>query len=41
MCGTAEPPQQQGSYIKYKYGNWIEDIPEIDAYGTYELEAVS
>ena len=41
MCGTAEPPQHQGSYIKYKYGNWIDDIPVIDAYGTYELEAVS
>ena len=41
MCGTAEPPQHQGSYIKYKYGHWIDDIPEINAYGTYELEAVS
>lgn len=41
MCGTAEPPQHQGSYVKYKYGHWIDDIPEIDAYGTYELEAVS
>ena len=41
MCGTAEPPQHQGSYVKYKYGNWIDDIPEINAYGTYELEAVS
>ena len=41
MCGTAEPPQHQGSYVKYKYGNWIDDIPVIDAYGTYELEAVS
>ena len=41
MCGTAEPPQHQGSYVKYKYGNWIDDIPVINAYGTYELEAVS
>ena len=41
MCGTAEPPQHQGSYVKYKYGNWIDEIPVIDAYGTYELEAVS
>lgn len=42
MCGTTEPPQHQGAYMKYKYGNWIEDIPEITgAYGTYELEAVS
>jgi M6 family metalloprotease-like protein len=41
MCGTAEPPQQIGTYMKYKYGNWIQDIPIIDAYGTYELEADS
>ena len=41
MCGTAEPPQQIGAYMKHKYGNWIDDIPVIDAYGTYELEAVS
>lgn len=41
MCGTHEPPQHPGSYIKYKYGNWIQDIPEIQAYGTYELEPVS
>ena len=41
MCGTTEPPQHQGSYIKYKYGNWIQDIPEIQGYGTYELEPVS
>ncbi len=41
MCGTSEPPQHQSAYVKYKYGNWIDDIPEIDAYGTYELEAVS
>lgn len=41
MCGTAEPPQQIGMYMKLKYGNWIDDIPEITEYGTYELEADS
>ena len=41
MCGTAEPPQQIGMYMKYKYGNWVDDIPIINAYGTYELEADS
>ena len=41
MCGTTEPPQQIGMYMKYKYGNWVDDIPIIDAYGTYELEADS
>ena len=41
MCGNANPPQHMGAYMKYKYGNWIYDIPIIDAYGTYELEANS
>lgn len=41
MCGNANPPQHMGTYMKYKYGNWIDDIPEITEYGTYELEATS
>ena len=40
MCGNAQPPQHSGTYMKYKYGTWIEDIPEI-GYGTYTLEANS
>lgn len=46
MCGTTDPPQNEGAYMKYKYGYWIDEIPTINpndpnAYGTYELEAVS
>ena len=42
MCGTTDPPQHQGIYMKHKYGNWVEDIPDITGqYGTYEIEAVS
>ena len=41
MCSNASPPQNMGMYMKYKYGNWIADIPEITEYGTYELEATS
>ena len=41
MCSNASPPQHMGAYMKYKYGNWIDDIPEITEYGTYELEATS
>lgn len=46
MCGTTEPPQQTSTYMKYKYGNWVEEIPIIhweelgDQY-TFELEPVS
>ena len=42
MCGTAEPPQQIGMYMKYKYGNWVDEIPDITGnYGYYEVEADS
>jgi len=41
MCSNASPPQHMGAYMKYQYGNWIDDIPEITEYGTYELEATS
>ena len=42
MCGTAEPPQQISMYMKYKYGNWVDDIPDITGnYGYYEIEADS
>ena len=40
MCGNAHPPQHSGTYMKYKYGTWIEKIPEI-GYGTYTIEANS
>ena len=40
MCSNTEPPQNPGVYMKYKYGHWIDDIPDISQqYGTYELEA--
>jgi len=42
MCSDTEPPQQPGVYMKYKYGNWIDDIPDITGdYGYYEIEADS
>ena len=43
MCGTTEPPQQTSTYMKYKYGNWVDDIPTIyqPEGDTYELESVS
>lgn len=41
MCGNANPPQHTSTYMKYKYGTWIDEIPEITEYGTYTLEANS
>lgn len=40
MCNNSNPPQHSATYMKYKYGTWIEDIPEI-GYGTYTIEANS
>ena len=40
MCGNSQPPQHSGTYMKYKYGTWIDEIPEI-GYGTYTIEANS
>lgn len=40
MCGNSHPPQHCVTYMKYKYGTWIDEIPEI-GYGTYTLEANS
>ena len=42
LCSDTEPPQQPGVYMKYKYGNWIDEIPDITGnYGYYEIEADS
>ena len=39
MCSNTDPPQQPNVYLKYKYGNWIDEIPLISQPGTYEIEA--
>ena len=41
MCSNSNPPQHTGTYMKYKYGTWIDEIPEITEYGTYTIEATS
>lgn len=37
MESTTNPPQHMGAYMKYRYGQWIDAIPEISAPGTYTL----
>ena len=41
MDNNANPPQSMGAYMKYRYGGWIDDIPEITECGTYTLNPVS
>lgn len=41
MCSNTQPPQHSGAYMKWKYGNWIDEIPEITEYGTYTLNSIA
>ncbi|MFA5032400.1 MAG: M6 family metalloprotease domain-containing protein [bacterium] len=38
MCTSLNPPEHMSAYMKYRYGIWINDIPEIDTNGTYWLK---
>lgn len=40
MCANANPPQSTAAYLKWKYGGWIDNIPEITKGGTYTLHPV-
>ncbi|MDL2296873.1 M6 family metalloprotease domain-containing protein [Bacteroidales bacterium OttesenSCG-928-B11] len=37
---NTKPPQHSTAYMKMKYGNWVDSIPEITAAGTYSLRPV-
>ena len=41
MGATVNPPQSMGAYMKYRYGNWINDIPVISEPGTYSIMGIS
>lgn len=40
MASTATTPQSFGAFTKFKYGGWINTIPEITTEGTYTLNSV-
>ncbi len=40
MGSNTTPPQNMGAYMKWKYGNWIDSIPEITEPGTYSLHSL-
>ena len=40
MHQNTNPPQHMGAYMKYHYGNWISDIPEITECGTYSIRSL-
>jgi len=41
MCANNNPPQSMGAYMKFRYGGWIDEIPEITECGTYTLNPVA
>lgn len=41
MSNNLRPPQYSSVYMRYKYGKWIDDIPEINTSGWYELNPSS
>ncbi|MBO4307934.1 MAG: M6 family metalloprotease domain-containing protein [Bacteroidales bacterium] len=40
MCSNSTPPQHMSTYMKMKYGNWIDSIPQITVPGTYTLHSL-
>ncbi len=36
-----DPPQHMTTYMKMRYGDWIDEIPEITSNGTYTLNPVT
>ena len=41
MEQNAMPPQHCGAYMKWRYSNWIDEIPEITEPGVYTLNPIS
>lgn len=40
MGTSSNPPQHMSSYMKWKYGNWLDSIPTITQPGTYTLHSL-
>lgn len=41
MGSDQNPPQSMGAYMKFRFGGWIDNIPEITECGTYTLNPIS
>lgn len=41
MSNNAYPPQYTSMFMRWKYGNWIDEIPEVTKSGVYELNPSS
>jgi len=41
MCANLTPPQHMSAWMKYKYGQWLDEVPWITESGTYTLSPVA
>lgn len=41
MNDTSNPPQYMGAWMKYRYGDWITEVPVISTPGTYTLNPLT
>ena len=41
MDTDSNPPEHMGCYMKYEYGKWISNIPELSAPGTYSVNPLT
>lgn len=41
MENNQTPPQQMSAYMKYQYGQWIDEIPEAEEDGVYTIHSVA
>ncbi len=41
MAYNGNPPQHMNAFMKYKYGKWIDSIPQISSSGNYSLNPLS
>ncbi len=41
MAGNANPPQHMSAWMKYRYGEWLDEVPTITESGTYTLSPVA
>lgn len=41
MCSNTNPPQHMNAWMKFKYGLWFDEVPEINTTGSYTLEPLA
>jgi M6 family metalloprotease-like protein len=40
MCGNTNPPQSMSAWMKFKYAEWVPDVPTLTQSGTYTINPV-